>query len=124
MRPAACQRKTTPRRRAQPAPPLDNLPDAERVVPLIPSAPVFEDNARVMISSIGPNAPMSLLNAPVQGMKRGLEEAAGAAQKIAEGDISPDNFTALLQAGIEIKANRTVAVTADKLIGSLLDRKS
>jgi len=30
----------------------------------------------------------------------------------------------LIQAGIEIKANRTVAVTADEMIGSLFDRKA
>jgi hypothetical protein len=57
-------------------------------------------------------------------MKRGLNEANGAAQKIAEGAITPDNFTALIQAGIEIKANRVVAVTADEAIGSLLNRKA
>ena len=77
-----------------------------------------------MISTIGPNIATSLLNAPLQGIKRGVNEANGAAQKIAEGAISPDNFTALIQAGIEIKANRAVAVTADEMIGSLFDRKA
>jgi hypothetical protein len=77
-----------------------------------------------MISSLGSNAAADLFNAPLQGMKRGVNEANGAAQKIAEGEISPDNFTALIQAGIEIKANRTVAVTADEMIGSLLNRKA
>lgn len=77
-----------------------------------------------MISSFGPNAPASLFNSPAQGIKRGLSEANIAAQKIAEGQISPDNFTALIQAGIEIKANRAVAITADEMIGSLLDRKA
>jgi hypothetical protein len=77
-----------------------------------------------MITSVGPNAPPSLLNAPLQGIKRGLSEANGAAQKIAEGDVSPDNFTALIQAGIEIKANRAVAITADEMVGTLFDRKA
>ena len=57
-------------------------------------------------------------------MKRGIDEANGAAQKIAQGEISPDNFTALLQASVEIKANRAVAVTANEMVGSLFDRKA
>jgi hypothetical protein len=77
-----------------------------------------------MISTVGPNVSAGLFTAPAQGIKRGLDEANGAAQKIAEGAITPDNFTALIQAGIEIKANRTVAVTADEMIGSLFDRKA
>jgi hypothetical protein len=77
-----------------------------------------------MISTVGPNLSAGLFTAPAQGIKRGVEEANGAAQKIAEGAITPDNFTALIQAGIEIKANRAVAVTADEMIGSLLNRKA
>lgn len=77
-----------------------------------------------MISTVGPNVSAGLFTAPAQGMKRGLNEANGAAQKIAEGAITPDNFTALIQAGIEIKANRAVAITADEMIGTLLDRKA
>jgi hypothetical protein len=77
-----------------------------------------------MITTVGPNVSAGLFTAPAQGIKRGVDEANGAAQKIAEGAITPDNFTALIQAGIEIKANRTVAVTADEMIGSLFDRKA
>jgi len=77
-----------------------------------------------MISSVGPNLSAGLFTAPVQGIKRGMDEANGAAQKIAEGAITPDNFTALIQAGIEIKANRAVAVTANEMIGTLLNRKA
>ena len=75
-----------------------------------------------MISSLGPNVSASLFTSPVQGIRRGLEEANGAAQKIAEGAITPDNFTALIQASIAIKANRAVAVTADEMVGTLFDR--
>ena len=77
-----------------------------------------------MISTVGPNISAGLFTAPAQGIKRGVDEANGAAQKIAEGAITPDNFTALIQAGIEIKANRAVAVTADEMIGTLFDRKA
>jgi len=77
-----------------------------------------------MITTVGPNVSAGIFTAPVQGIKRGMDEANGAAQKIAEGAITPDNFTALIQAGVEIKANRTVAVTADEMIGSLFDRKA
>ncbi|MBK9990417.1 MAG: flagellar hook protein FlgE [Verrucomicrobia bacterium] len=77
-----------------------------------------------MISSLGPDTSASLFSAPVQGIKRGMNEAGAAAQKIAEGDVSPDNFTALIQAGIEIKANRAVAITADEMVGTLLNRKA
>lgn len=84
---------------------------------------VFDDHAR-MISSLGTGASGNLFDAPAQGMKRSIGEANGAAQKIAEGEVTPDNFTALIQAGIELKANRAVAVTADEMIGTLLNRKA
>lgn len=77
-----------------------------------------------MISSLGTSVSGNLFDAPAQGMKRSVSEANGAAQKIAEGEITPDNFTALIQAGIELKANRAVAVTADEMIGTLLNRKA
>jgi len=77
-----------------------------------------------MITPVTQNVSAGLFNAPAQGIKRGLDEAGTAAQKIAQGDISPDNFTALIQAEIAIKANRTVAVTADEMIGTLLNRKA
>ncbi|MFT3868355.1 MAG: hypothetical protein QM715_07645 [Nibricoccus sp.] len=84
---------------------------------------VFGDHLR-MISSIASGVSSHLFDAPAQGIKRSVSEANGAAQKIAEGEITPDNFTALIQAGIELKANRAVAVTADEMIGSLLNRKA
>ena len=77
-----------------------------------------------MITPVTQPVSAGLFNAPAQGIKRGMDEAGTAAQKIAEGDLSPNNFTALIQAGIAIKANRTVAVTADEMIGSLLNRKA
>jgi hypothetical protein len=77
-----------------------------------------------MISTVGSNSPGNLFDAPVQGMKRSVSEANGAAQKIAEGEITPDNFTALIQADISLKANRAVAITADEMIGTLLNRKA
>jgi len=86
--------------------------------------PFFDDHVARMISSLGSNMSASLYDAPAQGIKRSLNEANGAAQKIAEGEITPDNFTALIQADISIKANRAVAVTADEMIGSLFDRKA
>jgi hypothetical protein len=57
-------------------------------------------------------------------MKRGIGEANAAAVRIASGEVTPDAFTALLQAGITIKANRVAATTADELIGTLLNRKA
>jgi len=84
---------------------------------------VFGDHNR-MTSSISTSGPANLFDAPVQGMKRSVGEANDAAQKIAQGEITPDNFTAMLQADISLKANRTVAVTADEMIGSLLNRKA
>lgn len=83
---------------------------------------VFSDHVRMITSGL--TAPANLFDAPVQGMKRSVNEANGAAQKIAQGEISPDNFTALIQADISLKANRVVAVTADEMIGSLLNRKA
>jgi hypothetical protein len=77
-----------------------------------------------MISSVVSELPANAFISSAQGIKRSLAEAGGAAQKIAEGDLSPNNFTSLIQAGIEIKANRAVAITADDMVGTLLDRKA
>lgn len=77
-----------------------------------------------MISPTNSSAAGNLFDAPVQGMKRSVGEANSAAQKIAEGEISPDNFAALIQAGISLKANRAAAVTADEMIGTLLNRRA
>ena len=84
----------------------------------------MRDHARTMISSLGSSVTSGLYDAPLQGIKRSVEDANAAAQKIAEGDISPDNFSALIQADIELKANRAVAVTTDDMIGSLLNQKA
>mgnify|MGYP000961932689 CR=1 FL=1 len=77
-----------------------------------------------MISSLGTSVSSGLYDAPLQGIKRSLEDANSSAQKIASGDLSPDNFSALLQAEVQLKANRTVAVTTDEMIGTLLDKKA
>jgi hypothetical protein len=77
-----------------------------------------------MISSVVSELPANAFISSNQGIKRSLNEAGGAAQKIAEGDLSPNNFTSLMQAGIELKANRAVAITADQMVGTLLDRKA
>lgn len=82
------------------------------------------DHRAKMISSVGSGISSGLFDAPIQGMKQSLSDASAAAQKIAEGDISPDNFTALMQANIGLKANRAVAITADEMIGTLLNRKA
>lgn len=84
---------------------------------------IFGDHAR-MISSLSTSGQATSLESAAQGMKRSVSDANGAAQKIAQGEISPDNFTALLQADISLKANRAVAVTADEMVGTLLNRKA
>jgi hypothetical protein len=77
-----------------------------------------------MISSLGTSGSANLFDSPAQGIKRSVSEANDAAQKIAQGEITPDSFTSLLQANISLKANRAVAVTADEMIGTLLNRKA
>jgi hypothetical protein len=77
-----------------------------------------------MTSSLGQYSPVNPWTAPLQGIRRGVAEMNDAAQKIAEGDVSPDNFVALIQAEIMIKANRVTAETASELVGSLLNRKA
>ncbi len=66
----------------------------------------------------------NLFDMPAQGIKRSLGEANNAAQRIAQGDISPDSFSALMQAGVSLKANRAAAITADEMIGTLINRKA
>lgn len=85
---------------------------------------IFNDHNGIMITSIISAAGGNLYDTSAQGMKRNVNDANVAAQKIAQGEVTPDNFTALIQADISLKANHAVAVTADEMVGSLLNRKA
>jgi hypothetical protein len=73
-----------------------------------------------MISSVGSYS-QGLYTAPMDGVRQGMADAAAAAGDLAEGDLSPDNVVAMIQAEMLVKANAISVRTADQLIGSLLD---
>lgn len=98
-------------------------PAANRGLHLIPFVAASRHNG-IVTYSIGANPISSVLASPFQGVKRGVSEAEAAMQKIANNDLNPDNFTALIQAEISIKANRVVATTANEMVGTLLNRKA
>jgi hypothetical protein len=67
---------------------------------------------------------MDLFAAPLEGMRRGLAQAGQAAEKVASGDLSPENVVAQIQAGVLVKANAVAVQTADELLGSIIDLKA
>jgi len=74
-----------------------------------------------MISATSSAGMPDLFAAPLQGMRRGIEQMNAAAQQVAQGDISPDNVVQQIQAEVMVKANAIAARTADEILGSLLD---
>jgi hypothetical protein len=78
-----------------------------------------------MISAAGSSSTSSaaLLSNPMEGIRRGFQQASQASAKIADGDVSPENEVSMMQAEILVKANTVVAKTADKLLGAFLDTK-
>ena len=63
----------------------------------------------------------NLFAAPLQGMQRGVQQMNVAAERVAEGDLSPGNVVEQIQAEMLVKANVVAARTADEILGSLLD---
>jgi hypothetical protein len=64
---------------------------------------------------------INLFAAPLDGIRRGMEQANQAATKIAAGDVSPENVVSQIQAEILVKANAASMRTADEILGTLLD---
>lgn len=62
--------------------------------------------------------------ASLEGMRRGVDQAGAAAQRMAEGEITPDNAVGMIEAEMLVKANAVAARTIDQLLGSLLDAKA
>jgi hypothetical protein len=80
-----------------------------------------------MISSVASSpaySQLELFEAPRQGMQRAFAQAGEAAQRISEGDVSPDNMVDLLEAEALAKANAAVIRSADDMIGWLFDEKA
>lgn len=52
-----------------------------------------------------------------------MRQQAESGERIAEGDLSPENMIGLIEAEAMVKANAVVLRSADELLGSLLDVK-
>jgi hypothetical protein len=74
-----------------------------------------------MISPAGASGPKDLFAAPLEGIRRGVAQVGEAAQKIAQGDVSPENVVAQIQGEILVKANAAVLRKTDEILGALLD---
>jgi len=82
---------------------------------------------RAMVSAVGSSSASNasnLFSNPLEGMRRGFQQANDASAKIADGDVSPENMVSMIQAEVLVKANAVVAQTADKLLGAFLDTKA
>jgi hypothetical protein len=77
-----------------------------------------------MISPADASGPTNLFAAPLEGIRRGVAQASESAQKIASGDVSPENVVAQIQAEILVKANAVALRTADEILGTMLDTKA
>jgi hypothetical protein len=64
---------------------------------------------------------MNLLSAPVEGIRRGVEQANAASQNLANGEISPENMVNLMEGGAVVKANAISLRTGGEIVGTLLD---
>ena len=81
-----------------------------------------------MISSVASSSQyhgqLELFEAPRQGMQRAFSQAADSAERIADGEITPDNMVGLLESEALARANAAVLRTADDMIGWLFDEKA
>ena len=77
-----------------------------------------------MITSTGNYSTSNLFANPLLGMRKAVEQANDASEKIADGDISPENIVSGMEAQIQMKANVATLRVADSLIGTLLDRRA
>lgn len=84
---------------------------------------------------LGPRIPMisptssasrnfNLLAAPLEGMRRGVEQMNAASTRIAAGDVSPENVVMQIQAEMLVKANAVSMRMADEILGSIIDAKA
>jgi flagellar basal body rod protein FlgG len=62
--------------------------------------------------------------APLQGMQRSVAQLNQAADKIAQGDVSPENIVSTMEAKIMFKANAQVVKTQDEMLGTLFNEKA
>jgi len=85
--------------------------------------PLQSADKGAMVSAVGSSS-ATLLSNPLEGMRRGFQQASDASAKIADGDVSPENMVSMIQAEVLVKANAVVAQTADKLLGAFLDTKA
>jgi hypothetical protein len=73
--------------------------------------------------SAGSNA-NNYFAAPLEGIRRGMAQAGEAAEKMARGDLSPENVVAQIQAEVLVKANVAVMRTTQEILGSIIDLKA
>jgi len=74
-----------------------------------------------MFDAAGAPAASRLFAAPREGIARGIQQMNAAAARVAEGDLSPENVVAQIEAEVLVKANVAAARTADEILGSLID---
>ncbi len=62
-----------------------------------------------------------MFSAPLEGIRRGINQANAAAAGIAQGNVSPENMVGLIESRIQVKASAAAERAADQTLGSLLD---
>lgn len=77
-----------------------------------------------MISPLTSSAQVDLFAAPKRGIRAAIDQANAAGEKIADGDLDPDNMIDLLEAQILVKANAATLRTSDDILGSLINTKA
>jgi len=61
---------------------------------------------------------------PLQGMQRAVGQLNDAADRISQGEITPENMVSTMEANILFKANAQVVRTQDEMLGTLFNKKA
>ncbi len=62
--------------------------------------------------------------APLQGMQRAVGQLNEVADKISQGEITPENMVSTMEANILFKANAQVVRAQDEMLGTLFNKKA
>jgi len=65
-----------------------------------------------------------LFAAPREGIQRGVSHVNAAADKLAEGEITPENMIEVMQAETLVKANAAYLRSVQNVLGSLLNTRA
>jgi len=70
------------------------------------------------------STPSQYFQTPLQGMQQAMKDFNQASERISQGEITPENMVATMEAKILFKANAQVVKTQDEMLGTLFNAKA